>query len=136
MAQSVNSPDPFDPTNLRLSEEEIRRWQEARQSTIRNSKQPQKPKQLWCKFDYENQLGLARIFRVPVIALQAELYRLWFKLPNNEKYRPIELGNSVFRKLGFSHHDKFRALKHLEEMGWVKIANRNGQTPSVVVFHF
>jgi hypothetical protein len=95
MAQSVNSSDPFDPTNLRLSEEEVRRWQEARQSTIRNSKQPQKPKQLWCKFDYENQLGLARIFRVPVIALQAELYRLWFKLPNNEKSRSIELGNSV-----------------------------------------
>ena len=136
MAQSVNSFDPFDPANLQYSEDEMRRWQEARQSAIRDSKQPRKPKRLWCKFDYENQLELARKIRVPTIAVQAELYRQWYKLPGNDKSRPIALGNKIFRKLGFSHHDKFRALKHLEEMGSIEIVKRDRQTPSVVVFHF
>ena len=119
--------------SLRMPEQDVKAFFAERKAGGRASKRTSR---LWCKFDYENQLELARKLRVPAIAVQAELYRQWYKLPGNDKSRPIALGNKIFRKLGFSHHDKFRALKHLEEMGFIEIAKRDRQTPSVVVFHF
>ena len=119
--------------SLRMPEQDVKAFFAERKAGGRASKRTSR---LWCKFDYENQLELARKLRVPAIAVQAELYRQWYKLPGNDKSRPIALGNKIFRKLGFSHHDKFRALKHLEEMGFIEFAKRDHQTPSVVIFHF
>jgi hypothetical protein len=64
---------------------------------LRKAKSFKRP---WCKFDYERQLELARMARDPLIAVQAELYYLWYKLPKNDKSRPIELGSKVFKKWG------------------------------------
>jgi hypothetical protein len=100
---------------------------------LRKAKSFKRP---WCKFDYERQLELARMARDPLIAVQAELYYLWYKLPKNDKSRPIELGSKVFKKMGFNPHDKFRALKHLENAGFIEIKWRKNQTPLVVVSHF
>jgi len=75
----------------------------------------------WCKFDYNRQLELARQTRDPLVAVQAELFRLWFRLSQTDKSRSIELGNEVFAKLGFDRRQKCAALERLEKAGFVKV---------------
>jgi len=128
--------DSFDLEGFRLPESLLPR---PLKETAPNNQHPYKaksPKRIWCKFDYENQLGLSRKSRDPLIAVQAELYRLWFKLPDNDKSRPLELDNTVFKRLGFNHHDKHRALKCLENVGFIEMKQRRNRTPLIVVLHF
>jgi hypothetical protein len=85
----------------------------------------------WIQFRYEEQMELARSSRNALLAVQAELYRLHFR--SWEKNKPIVLGNLAFRKLGFHHTDKTRALKDLKTAGWIEVEWRTGRAPLVTI---
>jgi hypothetical protein len=119
----------FDPQSLSLSPEQMA---EIRAKEEKLSSKRSRP--IWCKFDYEGQLELARKSRIAGYAVQAELYRLWFKSYN--KSQPIALGNAVFGKLGFNRHRRIQALKDLENAGFVTVQWRKRKSPLVTVIHF
>jgi hypothetical protein len=125
-------PDPYDPSvleNLRLSPDEVPK--------IQNNGAPRKTRtrqRLFCQFDYERQLGLAKTSRAPLFALQAELYRLWFQA--YDKTQPIELPNAIAKKLGFSRVSKNYALRRLEKTGWIKVEWRKGKAPLIRIIAF
>jgi hypothetical protein len=83
------------------------------------------------QYPYNAQLKLAKDARNCLIAVQAELYRLYFQ--NWDKTQPIELGNSVFRSLGFDNKQKKRALEALEAAKHIKIQWRGNQSPLIVL---
>jgi hypothetical protein len=120
----------FDLNSLRLSPEEMAEIVAFKADVCR----PRQRKHLSCKFDYAGQLQLAEELREPVIAAQAELYRLWFKA--YDKTRSIELPNTVFEKLGFDHSAKNRALRRLGKMGKVKVEWLKNKCPLVTVITF
>ena len=128
------NPNPFHPDNLRMTPEQMAAWQAGQTTTTKptNTAKPKKP--VWCKFDYTNQMKLAKESRNSLIAVQAELYRLWFKL--NDKTRPIILRNKTFEKLGFHPSDKIRALKMLERAGFVRVEWRQRKSALVTVLCF
>ena len=85
----------------------------------------------WIAFRYKDQLELARQTRNALLAVQAELFRLHFQ--NWNKGKSIEVGTSTLRELGFSHHDKIRALKALESAGWIAVEWRKRKSPLVIL---
>lgn len=89
------------------------------------------PKCSWVGFSHKELLELARQTRNPLLAVLAELaclhYRAW------DKSRPIPYSNSGFQNLGFSHHDKIRALKNLANAGWVSVQWRKNRSPLVTI---
>jgi hypothetical protein len=83
------------------------------------------------QYPYDSQLKLAKHARNCLIAVQAELYRLYFQ--NWDKTQPIELGNAVFRSLGFDNKQKKKALEALEAAKHVKIQWRGNQSPLITL---
>ena len=119
----------FDPQSLSLSPEQMAEiWAKDEKPSSKRAGP------IWCKFDYEGQLELARKSRIAGYAVQAELYRLWFK--NYDKTQPIALGNGVFKKLGFDRRRRIRALKDLENAGFVAVQWRKRKSPLVTVIRF
>ncbi len=128
--------DPFAPENITLTAEQIDAWRAGQIGLEKNGKEigrTTSSQHIWCAFKYQQQLKLAQETRCAVIAVQAELYRLWFKA-YERRAKPIALGNQVFKSLGFSHHDKKRALEILEAIGSIKVEWRGRQTPLVTIF--
>ena len=85
----------------------------------------------WVAFRYLDQLELARQTRNALLAVQAELHRMHFRAW--DKKAPIAFGNSTLRGLGFSHHEKTRALKALETAGWITVQWHGKKTPRVTI---
>jgi hypothetical protein len=92
----------------------------------KKSKEPE-----WARYYYTDMMNLAYTSRIPLIAVLAELHHLRFK--SSDKEAPVALSNKAFKELGFSHHDKDRALQHLEEAGMAKVQRRAGKSPSVTL---
>jgi hypothetical protein len=73
----------------------------------------------WTRYEYQEQLKLAKLTRNALLAVLAELHRLHFLAW--DKKAPIKFGSSVLRSLGFSHHEKIRSLQALERAGWITV---------------
>ena len=126
---------PYDPLaieNLRMSPEEMTELKAA--ATASRKESPRQTKPLWCKFDYNRQIELARQSRNAIIAVQTELYRLRFKA--YDKAKPIPVGNQFLKSLGISHHAKIWALKKLEKVGIIEVDWRKNRTPLVTIIGF
>lgn len=120
--------DPFAPENIELSAEQIAE----NQATPIKTPKPKKLKQpLFVQYPYDAQLNLAKQTRNCLIAVQAELSRLHFR--NWDKTQPIELGNAVFRSLGFDNKQKKKALEALETAKHIKVKWRENQSPLIVL---
>ena len=63
----------------------------------------------WTRYDYQEQLELAKQTRIALLAVLAELHRLHFAA--RDKKAPIEFSSVTLRSLGFSTHDKIRSLR-------------------------
>jgi hypothetical protein len=122
------SVDPFAPENIELSAEQIA---ENRRTPTKTTKPKKLSESLFVQYPYDAQLNLAKQTRNCLIAVQAELYRLHFQ--NWDKTQPIELGNSVFRSLGFDNKQKKRALEALETAKHIKVQWRGNQSPLIVL---
>jgi hypothetical protein len=85
----------------------------------------------WVAYRYSEQLELARQTRNALLAVQAELFRLHFQAWG--KKTSFVFGNTKLRSLGFSHHEKIRALKVLEAAGWISVQWRKGRSPLVTI---
>jgi hypothetical protein len=124
--------DSFNLESLRVSPEQIAAWKA--EGTTKVKTPSSKPlKRIWCKFDYDQQLALAKKTRIAGYVVQAEIHRLWFKSIN--KTQPIALGNSVFEELGFNRHAKNRALRDLEAVGSITVEWRKQKSPLVTVIY-
>jgi hypothetical protein len=118
--------DPFSPENIELSAEHIA---ENQRTPTKTAKPKKLNEPLFVQYPYDAQLELAKHARNCLIAVQAELYRLYFQ--NWDKTKPIELGNSVFRSLGFDNKQKKRALEALEAAKHIKIQWRKNESPLI-----
>jgi hypothetical protein len=85
----------------------------------------------WTRYEYQEQLELAKLTRDALLAVLAELHRLHFLAWN--KKAPIKFGNSVLRFLGFNHHDKIRALQALEKAGWITVQWHRRKCPQITI---
>lgn len=83
------------------------------------------------QFSYKEEMELARQSRDALLAVRAELYRLHFQAW--DKKAPIAFNNAALQGLGFSHHDKIRALKALEAAKWITVRWRVKRSPEVVI---
>lgn len=81
---------------------------------------------LWVAFNYKKQMELAREAHNPLLAVQAELYRLQFKSWNKRKSLLFNCS-----RLEFSRWAVMRALKLLQKQGWISIDSEKGQCPRV-----
>jgi hypothetical protein len=118
--------DPFAPGNIELSAEQIRGISPAQKKTTKPRKANEPP---FVQFFYENQLELADRIRNCLMAVQAEIYHLYFK--SWDKTQPIELGNKVLQSLRFDNKQKKKALEDLESVGWIKVEWRKNQSPLI-----
>ena len=85
----------------------------------------------WTRYDYREQLELAKLTRNALLAVLAELHRLHFLAWN--KKAPIVFSSSSLRSFGFSHHDKIRALHSLEKAGWITVQWHKRKSPLVTI---
>jgi hypothetical protein len=85
----------------------------------------------WTQYEYQEQLKLAKLTRNALLVVLAELHRLYFQAWN--KKVPIKFGSSTLRSLGFSHHEKIRALKALERAGWITVQWHKHKSPLVTI---
>jgi hypothetical protein len=95
-----------------------------------SDRQSQK-KYKWTSYDYREQLELAKVTRIALLAVLAELHRLHFEAW--DKKAPIKLNNSILRSLGFNHHDKIRSLQVLERAGWITVQWHRRESPLVTI---
>jgi hypothetical protein len=95
-----------------------------------SDRQSQK-KYKWVQYDYQELMKLAKLSRNALLAVLAELHRLHFVAWN--KKAPIKFGNSALRSLGFSHHEKIRALQALERAGWLTVQWHKRKSPLVTI---
>ena len=121
-----NNVDPFAPENIELSPEQIA---ENQRTPSKITKTRKTKESLFVQYPYDAQMSLAKQTRNCLIAVQAELHRLHFQ--NWHKNQPIELGNSVFRSLGFDNKQKKRALEALETAKHIKVQWRGNQSPLI-----
>ena len=124
------SAEPVDLTEWAVTPEQIAASQ-GRRANGAVGGPPTKADRIFVQYQYKAQLELARSSRNALLAVQAELYHLHFK--SWDKTASIELGNAVFRVLGFSHADKIRALKELEKAGWIAVQWRDRKSPLVTL---
>jgi hypothetical protein len=126
------SKDPFD--NLDLAPEQVASLL-AKQSD--KAAPPVKRRQRktdegeWAAYRYSDQMNLAHVSRNALIAVQAELYHLWFKAIN--KTKPVAISNVTLKAFGFHHSDKVRALKALEKAGMITVQWRGNKSPLVTL---
>jgi hypothetical protein len=85
----------------------------------------------WVGYNYLDLLELAKQTRNALLAVLAELHRLHFLAW--DKKAPIVFSNSTLRSLGFSHHDKIRALQSLETTGWITVQWHKHKSPLVTI---
>ena len=85
----------------------------------------------WTRYEYQEQLELAKLTRNALLAVLAELHRLHFLAW--DKKAPIEFSSSVLRSLGFSHHDKIRSLQSLEKAGWITVRWHRCKSPRITI---
>jgi hypothetical protein len=85
----------------------------------------------WTRYDYQEQLKLAKLTRNALLAVLAELHRLHFRAW--DKKAPIVFSNSALRSLGFSHHDKIRTLQSLEKAGWITVRWHRCKSPRITI---
>ena len=85
----------------------------------------------WTRYDYRDQLELAKLTRNALLAVLAELHRLYFLAWN--KKASIKFGSSALRSLGFSHHEKIRALQALEKAGWITVQWHKCRAPLIII---
>jgi hypothetical protein len=76
-------------------------------------------------------LELAKQTRSALLAVLAELHRLHFQAWNRKD--PVRFGNSMLQSLGFSHHEKIRALEALEKAGWITVKWHKRKAPQVTI---
>jgi len=134
--------DPFAPENITLSPEQeeafknggrLEMW-DGIPVVIEALPVPEgktQKKHKWVGYTYKEQLELARQTRIPLLVVQAELHRLHFQAW--DKKARVEFNNSVLSSLGFSHHDKRRALKALENAKWITVQWRKRKPPLVTI---
>jgi hypothetical protein len=82
----------------------------------------------WVAFDYKKQMALAHAAHSPLLAVLAELHRLQFQ--SWKKKEPITFNCSA---LGFHRDAVIRALRILEQRGWVSVHRERGQSPKVMI---
>jgi hypothetical protein len=99
--------DPFAPENIELSAELIAENQRTPTKTTKPKKQNES---LFVLYPYDAQMNLAKQTRNCLIAVQAELYRLY--LQKWDKTQPIELGNRIFQSFNLSGSIINRKRKH------------------------
>jgi len=88
----------------------------------------------WVAFDYKKLMELARVTRSPLLAVLAELYRLYFQAWN--KGKPIVFNCSA---IGFERRAVMRALRILEKQGWISVERQATKAARVTLlkgFHF
>ena len=121
-----NNDDPFAPENIELSPEHTteNQWTPRKITKTRRSKES-----FFVQYPYNAQMALATQTRNCLIAVQAELHRLYFQKWG--KTEAIELGNSVFPSLGFDNKQKKRALEALETAKHIKVQWRGNQSPLI-----
>jgi hypothetical protein len=85
----------------------------------------------WTRYEYQEQLKLAKQTRNALLAVLAELHRLQFLAW--DKKAPIKFGSTVLRSLGFNHHDKIRSLQALERAGWITVQWHKHKSPLVTI---
>jgi len=100
-----------------------------RRSRISNHQSPEKYK--WTLYEYREQLKLAKQTRNALLAVLAELHRLYFQAWNRKD--PVKFGNSTLRSLGFNHHDKIRALQALKKAGWIAVKWHKRKSPQITI---
>jgi|SRR5580704_14165558 hypothetical protein len=123
-----NNVDPFAAENIELSAEQIA----GNQRTPRKITKTRKTKEsLFVQYPYDAQMALAKQTRNCLIAVQAELHRLYFQ--KWDKTEAIELGNCVLRSLGFDNKQKKRALEALETAEHIKVQWRGYQSPLITL---
>ena len=123
--------DPFE--HLELAPEQVASLL-AKQSDkpVRPVKRPKKTDEgEWAAYRYSDQMNLAHVSRNALIAVQAELYHLWFKAIN--KTKPVAISNVTLKAFGFHHSDKVRALKALEKAGMITVQWRGNKSPLVTL---
>lgn len=85
----------------------------------------------WVMISTRELFKLAHFQRSATLAVLAELYRLHFE--SWDKSQPVKFGNRALKELGFSHHDKNRALEDLETLGWVSVQRNGRKAPTVKI---
>jgi hypothetical protein len=93
---------------------------------------PSKPSKIedeWHRYYYEEQLVLAKFSRNALIAVQAELHHLRYQ--SFDKNKPVALGNTLLKALGFHRNCKADALKGMEKAGLISVEWRKGKPPLV-----
>jgi hypothetical protein len=120
--------DPFAPGNIELSAEQIGEISPTLTKTTKSRKANEPP---FVQFFYAKQLELANRTRNCLMAVQAEIFHLYFK--QWKKTEPIELGNKVLQSLGFDNKQKKKALEDLESAGWIEIEWRKNRSPLITL---
>jgi hypothetical protein len=123
-----NNIDPFAPENIELLPEHIAENQWTPRKITKTSKSKES---LFVQYPFDGQMALAKQTRNCLIAVQAELHRLYFQ--KWDKTEAIELGNCVLRSLGFDNKQKKRALEALETAKHIKVQWRGNQSPLITL---
>ena len=85
----------------------------------------------WAQYDYQELMKLAKLTRNRAFSRAGRIAPVAFLAWN--KKAPIKFGNSAVRSLGFSHHDKTRALQALERAGWITVQWHKRKSPLVTI---
>jgi hypothetical protein len=96
-----------------------------------SGRRSQEKKYKWTRYEYQEQLELAKLTRNALLAVLAELHRLHFLAW--DKKAPIGFGTSILRSLGFNAHDKIRSLQALEKAGWITVQWYKRKSPDVTI---
>src|SRR5260370_17679095 len=78
-----------------------------------SGRRSQEKKYKWTRYEYQEQLELAKLTRNALLAVLAELHRLHFLAW--DKKAPIGFGTSILRSLGFNAHDNTQSLQPLQQ---------------------
>jgi hypothetical protein len=123
------SVDPINLTEWAVPPEQIAALQgKLATTTVAKSRTPTHS---FAQFHYETLLTLAGSTRNALLAVIAILHHRQFK--SWAKAEPITLGNRRLRALGFHHSDKIRALRELENAGWITVQWCERKSPKVSI---
>jgi len=86
--------------------------------------------QWWDKADYEGSLELAKATGDALLAVLTILRHRW---QQRGRSGPVVLGNVALKKLGFNRWAKDRALRRLEETGFIRVARKGGSSSKITV---
>jgi hypothetical protein len=131
--------DPFDPINWRMSDEQLRDWQNNRW----NGKAISSPG----KVERYGKHPKFTFYQLPVAVLDAlieqhagwrelavlcALYEIWFVHPNH--HNPVQLSSYTLRRFGISRWQKWKALQVLEKTKQIRVERMGkGKNPKVTL---